>query len=267
MPQVAQPLHLSWFTGSLPTHFLEFAMSTATTSVHTYRAPPAADRPRPPLGGLDPQSKEAELFNALRPIRRLMAAKHGVPPYFILSDASLADLVVVRPANADILLCVKGFGPGRLATYGEDVLLAVREQARQLGMSLADVPPDPARPTSISAKSAAPADDSVRQAAFAAFTGGESIAAVCVAIDRSPNAVVALLAQFAAANGLASLEPWLNDALLSQIEAQLAVHGGDRLKPVYLALGEQVPYTLLRLARAFLPARLGAEAPAVARRQ
>ncbi len=188
--------------------------------------------------------------------------KLGIPPYFIVSDAHLADLVTLRPANAEVLLCVKGFGPAKLQSYGDDLLQAVREQAQLLNLPLCEVPPfvvsarSPKRPPAERAQSR----DAAREQAFAAFTRGDSMGDVCVKFDRAPAGVGVWLLQFALENGLASLEPWLSDALLAEIECKASALGAGPLQPLHAALDGQVSYTQLRLALGFLASRLGATA-------
>lgn len=241
-------------------------MSLSSTSIHSYPPEQQASLPRPPFGGLDPVSKEAELFTALKPIRRAMAMKLGIPPYFIVSDANLADLVTVRPANAEVLLCVKGFGAAKLERYGEEILQAVREHAELLNLPLLEEPPARAQ----SARAArtrterAPVPDTVRAKAFAAFARGDALGDICVALNRAPVGVVDLLVQFAVENGLASLEPWLSDADLAQIEARSRELGVVELPLLFVALGGRVAYPLLRLALGFLAARPGSSAATVA---
>jgi superfamily II DNA helicase RecQ len=109
-------------------------MNTATTTL------PATKPPRLPMAGLEPDSPEAQLFTALRPLRRQLAADHDVRPYIILSDAGLADLVRLRPANREVLLCVKGIGPAKADTFGPALLAWIREESARLGLALTEVP-------------------------------------------------------------------------------------------------------------------------------
>lgn len=47
------------------------------------------------------KAEGAELFERLRVLRRLIAEQLHVPPYVVFSDATLRDLVLVRPRDAD----------------------------------------------------------------------------------------------------------------------------------------------------------------------
>ncbi len=67
----------------------------------------------------------AELFARLRALRRLVAERLGVPPYVVFSDATLRDLALVRPRDADQLLLVRGVGEHKRAKYGTAFLALV----------------------------------------------------------------------------------------------------------------------------------------------
>ncbi|HYT94705.1 MAG TPA: helix-turn-helix domain-containing protein, partial [Gemmataceae bacterium] len=53
----------------------------------------------------------------------------------------------------------------------------------------------------------------------------------------------------------ASIGPWIKDDLYQRIAAAARQVGTERLKPIFLALGEQVPYDDIRLVVAHLQAR------------
>ncbi len=63
-----------------------------------------------------------ELFERLRALRRLIAERLHVPPYVVFSDATLRDLVLVRPRDADQLLLVKGIGEHKRERFGPSFL-------------------------------------------------------------------------------------------------------------------------------------------------
>jgi ATP-dependent DNA helicase RecQ len=64
----------------------------------------------------------SELFERLRSLRRLIAERLHVPPYVVFSDATLRDLVAVRPLDAAGLLLVKGIGEHKRERYGAPFL-------------------------------------------------------------------------------------------------------------------------------------------------
>jgi ATP-dependent DNA helicase RecQ len=67
----------------------------------------------------------AELFERLRALRKLIAEQQHVPPYVVFSDATLRDMVLVRPRDADQLLLVKGVGEHKRERYGAAFLAVI----------------------------------------------------------------------------------------------------------------------------------------------
>jgi ATP-dependent DNA helicase RecQ len=67
------------------------------------------------------------LLDRLRSWRRATAAARGVPAFMVFPDATLAAIAAARPRSLDDLSDVKGVGPGKLATFGAEVLAAVSE--------------------------------------------------------------------------------------------------------------------------------------------
>ncbi len=86
---------------------------------------PAAEAPasRRRKEGPDDLTPEAQgLFEALRAWRREEAARQHLPPYFIFSNDTLAQIARMRPASLADLLGVEGVGQGKLERYGEAVI-------------------------------------------------------------------------------------------------------------------------------------------------
>ncbi|MBM4344996.1 MAG: HRDC domain-containing protein [Deltaproteobacteria bacterium] len=205
---------------------------------------------RPPAGGLPPDSPEAALFAALRPVRRQLAANDGFPSYFVLSDAQLAHLCQVRPANFEVLAQVHGVGPAKLVKYGVPLLAAVRHHAADLGLQLRetlDVTETCARPRDRDRDRRRPEEE-------ARFARGESLGDLCVALSLAPATVVERLLRWVLAQDRPTLEPWVRDAELQQVRQAAAVHGLERLKPLYDALHGDLHYPYLRLAQGYLQA-------------
>ncbi len=88
---------------------------------------PSAVRPLPkptrepgPAEPADPES--AELFAALKALRRVIANRRGVPAYLIFTDATLVALAEHKPKTPAEMLEVAGVGPTKLERYGEEFL-------------------------------------------------------------------------------------------------------------------------------------------------
>ncbi|HEU5081706.1 MAG TPA: ATP-dependent DNA helicase UvrD2 [Acidimicrobiales bacterium] len=77
----------------------------------------AARRSEPDLDGED-----LVLFEELRRWRAEVARRQGGPAFIIFGDAPLKDIARARPADLRALSRIKGVGPSKLESYGDDVL-------------------------------------------------------------------------------------------------------------------------------------------------
>ncbi len=67
------------------------------------------------------------LFESLRVLRLELAEAQGVPPYVIFHDATLTELARRRPASLHEMAAISGVGESKLARYGQQFLLHIRE--------------------------------------------------------------------------------------------------------------------------------------------
>jgi ATP-dependent DNA helicase RecQ len=65
------------------------------------------------------------LFERLRTLRKLLAAKAGVPPYVVFHDSTLQAIAAAKPTALDQLVGLKGIGERKAARYGAQVLAVV----------------------------------------------------------------------------------------------------------------------------------------------
>jgi ATP-dependent DNA helicase RecQ len=82
-------------------------------------------RRRRERGGANPVGDP--LFEALRALRRELAAEAGLPPYVIFHDATLREMAATRPASLAELGDVGGVGARKLEAYGEAFLNVIRQ--------------------------------------------------------------------------------------------------------------------------------------------
>ncbi|NCQ29304.1 MAG: DNA helicase RecQ [Armatimonadetes bacterium] len=72
---------------------------------------------------------DAGLFEALRALRRDLAADKGVPAYVVFGDAALRDMARLKPTTATAFLLVHGVGEKKRQQYGDVFLAAIRNYA------------------------------------------------------------------------------------------------------------------------------------------
>ncbi|MFC4425475.1 DNA helicase RecQ [Deinococcus navajonensis] len=85
-------------------------------------------RPHPgPLLGDAPAAPTETVAEALREVRRTLAAESGVSAFLVFPNATLDLLAQRQPRSLDELTGLPGLGPKRTAAYGERIVQAVRE--------------------------------------------------------------------------------------------------------------------------------------------
>jgi ATP-dependent DNA helicase RecQ len=70
---------------------------------------------------------DAELFDALRTLRKRLATENGVPPYVIFHDATLRMMAQRRPATHDEFLTIPGVGRTKLDRYADRFIAAITQ--------------------------------------------------------------------------------------------------------------------------------------------
>ncbi|GAB4291951.1 MAG: DNA helicase RecQ [Thiohalomonadaceae bacterium] len=182
-------------------------------------------------GGAAVAGSDEALWEALRAKRRLLAEEQGVAPYMIFHDATLMEMMAMRPVTLADLSRISGVGTRKLEAYGEAFL----------DVLLAHGTPDEAR------------RDTVEET-LQLFRLGMDAAAIAQQRGLTVDTVHSHLAKAIAggqvelheATGLAQGEvDTIADALLAQ-------DGGKRLKPVYEQFAGRYDYGVLRCVQAAL---------------
>ena len=74
--------------------------------------------------------KNSGLFETLRLLRKGIAADANVPPYCVLHDSALIDIVKTEPTTLDEASAIKGVGPAKLKSVMPAFINAIREWKR-----------------------------------------------------------------------------------------------------------------------------------------
>lgn len=185
---------------------------------------------------------DRELFDALRELRRSIAAERNVAPVVLLHDAALRSLARVRPASLESLVGVRGLGEHKVADMGERVLQLIRQHVRERGLS-SDQPDLPDPPLESSPKKASGSE--IRAAEL--FRQGASIAQVCAEMNRAQSTVHGYLEQYILRHGPAKIDTWIDDAAYAVIAAAADQQGIPGLRPIYEALNGTYGYEQIRI--------------------
>ena len=201
---------------------------------------------------------DRDLFEALRLLRRRLAEERHVQPYIIFSDATLRELARIRPSNPEKMRLVYGIGDAKLREFGSRTLEVIDQQCRERSLSMdvaASVPHS--SPAGKPASRPSPA----HKLALELFRKHATIDEVVNRTERSRSTVVDYLCEHVRNESPASLFPWMAQELYDRIAAAAQRVGLDRLKPIFIALGEQVPYDDIHLVVAHLTRHSRTSAP------
>jgi ATP-dependent DNA helicase RecQ len=181
-----------------------------------------------------------ELFESLRVLRREFASARQVSPFIIFSDATLREMARIRPSTPERLRMVYGVSDQRLSDFGSRFLALIKEHCQQnsLPMDCSSVlPPTPAA-----------AEITARHApVFQLFRKQASIDDVMRQMNYQRSTVFGYLSDYIRCEKPTSIETWVPRAVYQRVQEAARQVGMQRLKPIYLALGEQVPYDEIRL--------------------
>ncbi len=193
---------------------------------------------------------DRDLFELLRGHRRGLAEQKQVPPFVIFSDATLRELARIRPSSLERMRLVYGIGDAKLREFGDQFLKLITDYCRDHGLTL-DVASS-STPASLPAPSTSSRPNPQRDLARELFRQGIALNEVVRQTGRSPSTVVEYLAEWIREEKPATINAWVAPTLYQRVAATARLVGLDRLKPIFIALGEQVPYETIRLVVAHL---------------
>jgi len=70
-------------------------------------------------------AEEHDLMQRLRACRKRLAREHGLPPYCVFSETTLAQMARLKPRDAAALRAVHGVGEAKLARFGQAFLVTI----------------------------------------------------------------------------------------------------------------------------------------------
>ncbi len=81
---------------------------------------------------------DRDLFEALRTLRRSLAAARGVPAYVVFGDEALRDMARRKPTTSEAFLEVKGVGETKMKRYGKSFTDLIRDHLQGGGRDSED---------------------------------------------------------------------------------------------------------------------------------
>jgi ATP-dependent DNA helicase RecQ len=194
---------------------------------------------------------DRELFEALRSDRRKLAEERQVPPYVIFSDATLRELARLRPSTLERMRLVYGIGDTKLREYGDRFLQIIRGhcQERSLSMDNASTSLRTEEP-----RKAVVRPNAQRVLAFTQFRQGAAIEDVMHQTGRARATICDYLTEYIREEKPRSIAVWVAEGVYQRVAMAARRVGMERLKPIFIELGEQVSYDDIRLVVTHLSA-------------
>jgi ATP-dependent DNA helicase RecQ len=193
---------------------------------------------------------DKELFEALRSRRHQLATVRQVPPYVIFSDATLRELARVRPSSIDKLRLVYGIGEKKLTDFGEEFLTIIDDHcaARGLPRDVPNMGPKlaPAEPIGGS-RLRVKLPDAQKRLALKLIAQGCPIDEIVEQTQRAKSTINGFIEEYIRDAKPDHIDAYVPRKTYERVAAAMDEVGGSRLKPIFLALGESVPYDDIRL--------------------
>jgi ATP-dependent DNA helicase RecQ len=192
---------------------------------------------------------DRDLFEALRGLRRQLAEARQWQPYLVFSDATLRELARVRPSSLERLRLVYGIGDTKLRDFGAPLLQLLTEHCRRHGLSTDNASAavrteEPRKP--------APRPNPTRDLAFQLFRQQVVVEDVMHQTGRGRSTVMDYLCDWIREERPRSVTTWVSHEIYGRVADAARQLGTDRLKPIFIALGERVSYDEIRVVVAHL---------------
>jgi ATP-dependent DNA helicase RecQ len=193
---------------------------------------------------------DEKLYEAVRQLRRQLAQERQVPAYVIFGERTLLDMARVRPSTLEGLRPLYGIGEAKLRDFGSQFLEVIRAHCDGSNLSADVGAPGPAlfdRPTP------APATITARkEGIFELFRAGAALEQVMARLECKLTTAAGHLEDYIRAERPGDISTWIPPQVYHRVASAARELGTTRLKPIFLALGEKVPYEQIRLVIAHM---------------
>jgi ATP-dependent DNA helicase RecQ len=206
------------------------------------KATPKDEAWKPAPGGMA-ASAGRDLIDYFKEWRRRTAQAAAVPPYVVMSDATLEDLCRKEPSDVQGLLGVTGIGERKAQLYGGEILAtfaAFRDGARAVARSVSNV---------------SPAEETLRLLAE-----GKTMQEIAQIRGRQMSTVVHTIAGLIEEGRVEYRMEWVGEEAHRQTEEAAHRIGSEFLRPLRDALPPEITYDQIRLVVAYVR-RLATIAP------
>jgi ATP-dependent DNA helicase RecQ len=190
---------------------------------------------------------ETALFKQLKDVRQQLAIEENVPPYNVLSDASLREIATYLPHNKDEFRKISGFSEMKIERYGREFWDVVADYCtiHQLKSRMHLKAPKQIRGERIER------DTETKQHSFMLFKDGLSIREIASSRQLSPLTIEGHLA-FYVQQGKLRIDELMDLAKVRAIQKAIEKSGSTMVTTIKGLLGEIYSYGEIRIVLAHL---------------
>jgi ATP-dependent DNA helicase RecQ len=196
---------------------------------------------------------EAELLTELKNIRRDIALHENIPAYIILSDATLLEMATYLPQSLDEMRLISGFGDVKLARYGREFLLPVKDYCQRKGLSskIKQKAPKRERKATTERNGNANKPNDTAFNTYALYKAGKTITEIAVERGLTSSTIEGHLS-FYIYTGALDVSALVNDEKKLVIQDAVEKYGTEKLSPIKEVLGEDYSYGEIRAVIAWM---------------
>ncbi len=186
---------------------------------------------------------EAGLLNDLKLVRRDIAINENVPAYIILSDAALLEMATYLPETLDELRQISGFGDVKLARYGREFLIPVKNYCvkHSLSSRIKQKSPKRERKTRAERTPTKRRGSDTKSETFTLYRSGKTVESIAAERSLSPMTIESHLSHFVQTGEMDILE-LVKEEKIPVIQDAIESYGYERLAPLKEVLGDNYTY-------------------------
>ncbi len=181
-----------------------------------------------------------ELFEALRQLRRELAREKGIPPYLVFSDASLEEMAARRPVSEFDFSMISGVGEKKMEQYGDIFIKAITSfigKKSDEGVTLAGA---------------------TQFQTLQLYKRGLRVHEIAQTRNISEQTVYEHLVKLYATDQGVDYKHFVNQKEIAQVvQVVKSITPPYKLREIYDALNEEMPYHKIRFALAYYYKRGG----------
>ncbi|MGI9014184.1 MAG: DNA helicase RecQ [Phycisphaerales bacterium] len=199
---------------------------------------------------------DERMFQHLRAIRKQIAHERSVPAFVIFSDATLRAIAQRRPATLDDLAHIDGIGKKKLADFGAMLITEIAHHCTQHNLQQSETTPRRKRKGRQQLSSSK--SNRLRDEAINMLKQGQSIASISERTGRTEDTIWKYLAELIENDPPATIEPWVDNTTRQRVLQAARDTQSERLRPIFEALDEEIPYAVIRAVLTFAATKASA---------